>query len=67
MKLREFIFSKKYENNHKVINFLGIKFKIRRKKQDKKIKMQSFDEVFSIIQALENIVNYINNQIVKIC
>ena len=36
-------------------------------KQDKKIKMQSFDEVFSIIQALENIVNYINNQIVKIC
>lgn len=37
MKLREFIFSKKYENNHKVVNFMGIKFKIRRKKQDKKI------------------------------
>ena len=36
-------------------------------KQDKKQKLQSFDEVFTIIQALENVVNYINNQIVKIC
>ncbi len=35
--------------------------------KDKKIKMQMFDEVFTIIQSLENIVNYINNQIVKIC
>lgn len=36
-------------------------------KQDKKQKMQLFDDVFAIIQALENIVNYINNQIIKIC
>ena len=35
--------------------------------KDKKLKLQKFDEVFTIIQALENIVNYINNQIVKIC
>ena len=35
--------------------------------KDKKEKMQLFDEVFTIIQSLENIVNYINHQIVKIC
>ena len=36
-------------------------------KQDEKQKMQLFDDVFAIIQSLENIVNYINNQIIKIC
>ncbi len=36
-------------------------------KQNKKHRMQEFEDLFYIIQALENIINYINGQIVKIC